>query len=144
MEGVIMLMIEYKDVGWWYWLVTAGLLTFGVLGNQIGFVLAIGITIIQLIHYIVRERSITAFPIQVRYWYLVLLLIAWHEPLEWLYWIPTIGTWAQIIFGYCTMARCVSLLTWNRSEELSLELIKKTFFSRPVRGSVKQGFSAAQ
>jgi hypothetical protein len=144
MEGVIMLMIEYKDVGWWYWLVTAGLLTFGVLGNQIGFVLAIGITIIQLIHYIARERSITAFPIQVRYWYLVLLLIAWHEPLELLYWIPTIGTWAQIIFGYCTMARCVSLLTWNRSEELSLELIKKTFFSRPVRGSVKQGFSAAQ
>ena len=139
-----MLMIEYKDVGWWYWLVTAGLLTYGVSGNQVGFVLAIVITIIQLIHYIVRERSIKAFPIQVRYWYLVLLLIAWHEPLQWIYWISTIGTWAQIIFGYCTMARCVSLLTWNRSEALSLELIKKTFFSRPVRGSVKQGFSAAQ
>ena len=144
MEGVIMLMIEYKDVGWWYWLVTAGLLTFGVSGNQIGFVLAIGITIIHLIHYIFREHSITAFPIQVRYWYLVLLLIAWYEPLQWLYWIPAIGTWAQIIFGYCTMARCVSLLPWNRSEALSLDLLNKTFFSRPVRGSIKQGFSAAQ
>jgi hypothetical protein len=110
-----MLMIEYKDVGWWYWLVTAGLLTFGV-----------------------------SFPIQVRFWYLMLLLVAWLEPLQWIYWIPTIGTWAQIIFGYCTMARCVSLLPWNRSEELSLDMLKKTLFSRPVRGSIRQGISAAQ
>ncbi len=37
-----MFMIEYKDIGWWYWLVTAGLLTYGVLGEPIGFMLAIG------------------------------------------------------------------------------------------------------
>ena len=139
-----MLMIEYRDVGWWYWLVTAGLLTFGVSGNQIGFALAIGLTIIQLIHFVFRERNITAFPIQVRFWYLMLLLMAWLEPLQWIYWVPAIGTWAQIVFGYCTMARCVSLLPWNRSEQLSLDLLTKTFLSRPVRGSIKQGFEATQ
>ena len=139
-----MLMIEYKDVGWWYWLATAGLLTIGVSGNPLGFILAIALTIFQLIHFVFRERSITAFPIQVRFWYLILLLVAWSEPLQWIYWIPAIGTWAQIIFGYCTMARCVSLLPWNRNEELSLDLLMKTFFSRPVRGSIKQGFSAAR
>lgn len=139
-----MLMIEYKDVGWWYWLVTAGLLTFGVSGNQIGFALAIGLTIIQLIHFVFRERNITAFPIQVRFWYLMLLLVAWLEPLQWIYWVPIIGTWAQVVFGYCTMARCVSLLPWNSSEQLSLDLLTKTFLSRPVRGSIKQGFEATQ
>ena len=139
-----MLMIEYRDVGWWYWLVTAGLLTFGVSGNQIGFALAIGLTIIQLIHFVFRERNITAFPIQVRFWYLMLLLVAWLEPLQWIYWVPAIGTWAQIVFGYCTMARCVSLLPWNRSEQLSIDLLTKTFLSRPVRGSIKQGFEATQ
>ena len=139
-----MLMIEYRDVGWWYWLVTAGLLTFGVSGNQIGFALAIGLTIIQLIHFVFRERNITAFPIQVRFWYLMLLLMAWLEPLQWVYWVPAIGTWAQIVFGYCTMARCVSLLPWNRSEQLSIDLLTKTFLSRPVRGSIKQGFEATQ
>lgn len=139
-----MFMIEYRDIGWWYWLVTAVLLSFGVLGNPAGFILAIGLTTIQLIHYVIRERSITAFPIQVRFWYLMLLLVAWFEPLQWLYWIPTIGTWAQILIGYCTMARCVSLFPWNRSEPLSLDLVNKTFFSRPVRGSIKQGFSATQ
>lgn len=139
-----MLMIEYRDVGWWYWLVTAGLLTFGISGNQIGFALAIGLTIIQLIHFVFRERNITAFPIQVRFWYLMLLLMAWLEPLQWIYWVPAIGTWAQIVFGYCTMARCVSLLPWNRSEQLSIDLLTKTFLSRPVRGSIKQGFEATQ
>jgi len=139
-----MFMIEYRDIGWWYWLVTAALLSFGVIGNPTGFMLAIVLTTIQLVHYVIRERSITAFPIQVRFWYLMLLLIAWFEPLQWIYWIPTIGTWAQIIFGYCTMARCVSLFSWNRNEQLSLDLVNKTFFSRPVRGSIKQGFSATQ
>lgn len=139
-----MLMIEYKDVGWWYWLVTAALLSFGLLGNQIGFLFAISLTAIQLIHFVIRERSITAFPIQVRFWYLMLLLVAWLEPLQWIYWIPAIGTWAQIIFGYCTMARCVSLFPWNRNEQLSLDLVRNTFFSRPVRGSIKQGFAATQ
>ena len=136
-----MLMIEYKDTGWRYWLVTAVLLTYGITGNDIGFMLAIGLTVFQLIHFVIREKGIKAFPVQVRFWYLLLLMVALPEPLQWLFWIPTIGTWAQIIFGYCTMARCVSLFPWNRSDPFSVKLLLDTFFSRPVRGSVQQGFS---
>jgi len=136
-----MFMIEFKDIGWWYWLVTAILLTLGVAGNETGFILAIGLTTFQLIHFIIREPGITSFPVQVRFWYLMLLLVAWLDPLQWLYWIPTIGTWAQIIFGYCTMARLVYLFPWNRQESLTFSLFKQTFFSKPVRGSVKQRFS---
>jgi len=136
-----MFMIEYKDIGWWYWLVTACLLTAGVSGNASGFMLAIGLTVFQLLHYVIRERWITAFPVQVRFWYLVLLIVALPEPLQLIYWIPTIGTWAQIIFGYCTMARLVSLFPWNRDEPFSWALVRRTFLSRPVRGSVKQGFA---
>ncbi|MBC8210513.1 MAG: hypothetical protein H8E21_05545 [Gammaproteobacteria bacterium] len=137
-----MLMIEYKDIGWWYWLVTAWLLTFAVSGISIGFMLAIGLTIFQLIHFIIREQNYRAFPVQVRFWYLMLLIVALPQPLQWIFWIPTIGTWAQILFGYCTMARCVSLLAWNRKEKFTLALLRKTFFSRPVKGSIQQGFAA--
>lgn len=139
-----MFMIEYKDIGWWYWLVTVVLLTFGIFVNPVGFMLAIGLTVFQLIHFVIRQRSITAFPVQVRFWYLILLIVALPEPLQLIYWIPTIGTWAQIIFGYCTMARLVSLFPWNRAELFSLNLLKKTFFSRPVRGNIQQGFAAAK
>jgi hypothetical protein len=134
-------MLAVRAMSWWYWLVTACLLTAGVSGWQIGFLLAIGLTMFQLIRFIVRERSMTAFPIQVRIGYL--LLIALPEPLRLIYWIPTVGTWAQVLFGYCTMARILSLLPWNRREALSLNLLLRTFFSAPVRGNVLQGLPPA-
>jgi hypothetical protein len=137
-----MFMFEVRDIAWWYWLVTASFLTYGITGHPAGFLAAIFLTIVHLVHFIIREGNVTAFPVQVRYWYLLLLLQAYYEPLRMIYWIPMIGTWAQIIFGYCTMARCVSLLPWNRNEPFSSKLVNKTFFSRPVRGSVKQGFAA--
>lgn len=133
-----MFMIEYKDIGWWYWLASAILLTLGVLGYSVGFILAIGLTIFQLIHYIIRKKSIKAFPVQVRFWYLILLIISLPETMQWLYWIPCIGTWAQILFGYCAMARLVSLWPWNREEKISLNHLIKIFLSPPVKGSVQQ------
>lgn len=134
-----MFMIDYKNLSWWYWLVTACLLTAGIAGYQAGFLLAIGVTIFQLIHFIIREHGIRAFPVQVRFWYLVLLVVALPQPLQIIYWIPTVGTWAQLIFGYCAMARTVSLLPWNRDQPFSLALLLKTFTSRPVRGNMMQG-----
>jgi len=138
-----MFMIDYKKLSWWYWLVTACLLSAGVAGYQTGFYVAIGLTVFQLIHFSIREHSVTAFPIQVRFWYLILLLVALPEPLRIIYWVPTVGTWAQLIFGYCTMARCVSLLPWNRNQPFSVDLLLKTFFSRPVRGNIMQGLPPA-
>ena len=139
-----MFMLEYKDLGWWYWLLTVILLTIGVAGNATGFLLAIGLTVFQLIHFAIREGGISSFPVQVRFCYLLLLLLAWIEPMQWLYWIPTIGTWAQIVFGYCTMARLVSLFPWNRSEPFSFDMLVQTFLSPPVRCSIKQGFEALE
>lgn len=139
-----MFMINYKEISWWYWLVTACLLSAGIVGYPVGFALAIGLTVIQLIHFAIRERGFTAFPVQVRFWYLVLLLVAFPLPMRWLYWVPTIGTWAQVTVGYCAMARCVSLLPSNRGEPFSVDLLKRTFFSRPVRGNVLQGLPPLQ
>jgi hypothetical protein len=139
-----MFMIEYRDIGWWYWVVTAGLLTYGVAGHSTGFMLAIGLTIVQLVQFAIREKSLTTFPVQVRFWYLMLLIVSFPEPLQLLYWIPTVGTWAQVIFGYCAMARIVSLFPWNRSEPFTGALLTRTFFSRPVRGNIQQGFAAAE
>ncbi len=138
-----MFMLEYRAISWWYWLVTVGFLTAGVSGWSTGFLLAIGLTVFQLIHFTARERSIVAFPIQVRIGYLLLLLVALPDQLHLIYWIPMIGTWAQVVFGYCTMARTVSLLPWNRKEAFSFDLLKRTFLSVPVRGNILQGLPPA-
>lgn len=133
-----MFMIDYKDVGWRYWFVTAAMLTVGMFGNSLGFQIAIGCTVVHLLHFIIRTQSMTVFSVQVRIAYLLLLVVAFAEPLRLLYWIPTVGTWALLLFGYCTMARVVSLLPWNRDEDFSLALVKRTFFSPPVRGNLME------
>jgi hypothetical protein len=85
-----------------------------------------------------------AFPVQVRLGYLLLLLIALPETFQLIYWFPTIGTWAQVLFGYCAMARMVSLLPWNRKEAFSFTLLQRTFLSSPVRGNILQGLPACK
>lgn len=137
-----MFMLEYRTVGWWYWLITACLLTIGVSGYFVGFILAIGLTVVQSLHYVIRERNVAAFPVQVRVWYLALLLIALPEVLNPIYWLPTAGTWALVLFGYCGMARFVSLLPWNREKAFSWGLLKRTFLSPPVRGSIQDNREA--
>ena len=136
-----MFRLEYKNLSWWFWLITAVFLSVGVSGFPVGFSLAIGFTLFQLTFFALKLQSMTAFPVQVRFWYLILLIISLPQMLQWLFWIPTIGTWAQVLVGYCLMARCVSMLPWNREDAFSFEYFKKTIFSPPVNGSVKQGFT---
>lgn len=138
-----MFMIDLKQLNWWYWFVTACLLTAGLAGYKTGFNLAIGLSLIQLIHFTIREQSVTAFPVQIRFWFLILVLAAFPDPLQIVYWLPAAGTWARSIFGYCLMARLLSLMPWNRRVPLSGGLLMKTFFSRPVRGNIMQGLPPA-
>jgi len=131
-------MLMYRTTGWWYWLVIVIALTAGVAGWTPGFYLAIALTAVHLIHFAIRERSVTAFPVQVRIAYLAFLLIALREPLRFLYWLPVIGTWSRVLTNYCFLARFISLMPWNRKEALTLSLIKRTFLSPPVKGNILQ------
>ncbi len=49
-----------------------------------------------------------------------------------LYWLPVLGTGVMLVFGYCLMARMLSLLPWNRTEPLTLSLLRRTFVSPPA------------
>ena len=116
-------MILYREISWWYWAVTAVLLIVGLAGWFEAFYLATGLSIVQVFHFRLRASSFAAFPVQVRLAYTALLLIALWEPMNWLFWVPAIGTPAQVLFGYCTLARCLSLLPWNRRVPLTWGLV---------------------
>lgn len=132
-------MLEFRSIGWWYWLMSAGLLTAGVSGWAMGLPLAIGLTAFQIAHFSIRSRSVRAFPVQVRLAYLLLLLSVAPQAVRWICWIPMTGTWVQVLFGYCAMARTVSLIPGNRNRPISAALLRQTFLSVPVRGSFLQG-----
>ena len=85
----------------------------------------------QCIVMAARERSLGAFPVQLRIAYLLLLLVCYIPSMRWLYWLPVVGTLALVVFGYCLLARVLSLLPWNSREPYSLDLLRRTFLSTP-------------
>lgn len=132
-----------NNIVWWYWFFTTLLLIGAVAGNTLSLQAVIGLNIVQVIHFVIREKSITAFPVQVRATYLGLLVLSQAPFMFWILWWQLIGTAAMVLFGYCFLARCMSLMPWNKTEDYSISLFKRTFFSAPVKGNVLQGLPAA-
>jgi hypothetical protein len=129
-----------KDIGWWYWAVSVGLLALGIFVDASAFEWLILLTAIQLVHFIFIEKSVRAFSVQIRIAFLILVSLFYIEPLRILYWIPLIGVTARTTTGYCFMARCLSLLPWNRHKPLTMDLIRRTFLSKPTQGTVLGAF----
>jgi hypothetical protein len=125
------LFIMPQDWTWWGWLVTACLLLIGLLGMPEAFLVALLLSIAQSVLFFARERALGAFPVQLRLAYTLLLIICLFLPIRWLFWLPAVGTFALVIFGYCLMARMLSLLPWNRTEPITADLVRRTFLSRP-------------
>jgi hypothetical protein len=120
-----------NDWTWWTWMLTAILLAIGLFGYRSAFVAAIVITAVQTFVMLFHEKKLSAFAVQLRIAYLILLLISFVPQMRWLYWLPTLGTFALVIFGYCLLARILSLLPWNREEPLSADLLRRAFITRP-------------
>lgn len=135
-------MIDYREFSWWYWAATDVLLFVGLAGHREAFILAIALSAVQIVHFRWLTGAFLAFPAQVRVAYTGLLLLALLPDMRWLFWIPAIGTAAQVLLGYCALARCLSLMPWNRHEPLTWRLVWRTFASRPVKGNVMQGLPA--
>ncbi len=121
---------------WWYWLLMLPCLAWELAGQPYGAETAIGLGLVQILHFLFRHRSLAAFPLQVRVGYLLLLLLGLWPPLAFIYLIQLAGTTAMVVANYCFLARCLSLLPWNRQGPLSWKRLVHTLFSRPVTGSV--------
>lgn len=137
------MMIRYRQTAWRYWAVTVVLLSAGLAGRSEAFALALALSAVQIAHFRWREGRWDAFAVQVRIAYTALLALALWEPMNWLFWLPAVGTLAQVLVGYCLLARCLSLLPWNRREPLTWRLVWRTFTARPVEGNILQGLPAA-
>lgn len=111
---------------------TVALLATGLAGVPAGFIAAIGLSLAQTVFFWRKAGDARAMSVQIRLNYTVLLAICFLPQLRWLYWLPTLGTGALLVFGYCLMARPLSLLPWNRTETFSFDLLRRTFFSPPV------------
>lgn len=121
--------MKQADIAWWYWLFTVSLLGAGLFGWFWGLVFAIALCLVQIGHVFWITRNVAAFAMQVRLVYLTMLIAGLCGPLKWLHWVQLIGTTARVVFGYCFLARSLSLAPWNRRQPLSWEVIRETYFA---------------
>jgi len=128
--------MRVRSLRWWYWLGTACLLGASLGGWAPGLALAAAFLAFQLTHYLARERSLRAFPVQTRIAFLALLAAGTWPPLGFVHALQLAGTGVTLVFDYCLLARTVSLLPWNRARPLTFERVWRTFATGPVTGSV--------
>lgn len=131
-------MLEYKSLGWWYWLALAALLAAALAGVGRAFAAFLALSAVQLVHFAAIHRSVMAFPVQTRLAYLLIAVAALWPPLAVIYWLQLGGTALRVASGYCVIARTLSLLPWNLNEPLTARVVWRTFVSPPVRGSILQ------
>jgi hypothetical protein len=117
---------------WWVWLATIALLAIGLAGFPTGFIAAIALSFAQAWFFWRKAGDVRAISVQIRLSYALLLTVCFIPQMRWLYWLPAVGTSALLVFGYCLMARTLSLLPWNCTERLSSDLLRRTFFSAPA------------
>jgi len=122
-----MLKLEYNEISWYYWLITVALLLHGVFLNNNSFGLVIGLSAIQVIHYLIKTREVTSFEVQFRMCFLMLMMLAQYPLLSWFYFLALFGLIAQLLFSYCLLEKCLKLMPWNRQTPLSKSLIKSSF-----------------
>lgn len=120
-----------RDITWWFWLATDVALANYLFVDREFIKEAIALAVVQMPVFAWRGGGLASFPAQVRIAYLGLLLIGLWGPFGVIHWVQLIGTTAMVLFGYCPLARCLSLLPFNRAEPLSLGLLRMTFFSPP-------------
>lgn len=139
-----MFMIDIKDYSWWYWVVTSICLWLTMTVYPEAYQWTVVIAVIQLLHFSLLEGSATHFSVQIRWGFLIYLLIALPENLQWILWLPAFGTLARVLFGYCLMARLLMLLPFNRKVKLTWQFVREAFLTPPVRGSILHGLPSVQ
>jgi len=125
-----------KSFDWLAWLAVAISLSASLFGADAMLLIAIVLAGVRLAHLILQAGG--KAPLRVQVWgaYLALLVLGAWPPLAFLHWIQFVGTWTMLLTGYCFLARCLSLLPWNRRAPLSRAQLVRTFFSPPTPGSI--------
>lgn len=131
-----------RNLTWWFWLATDVALANYLFIDREFIKGAIALAALQIPVFAKRGGGLFSFPAQVRIGYLGLLIAGLWQPLRFIHWVQLVGTTAMVLFGYCFLARCLSLLPFNRDEPLSIALMRTTFLSPPVQGSIIASRSA--
>lgn len=122
------------DPAWWHWAATVPLLAASTAGCPGAVEAAAALCAAMALYYLARLGRLRPFPVQVRVAYLGWLLVGMLPAMGWMHYVALAGTTAVVAVGYCPLGRLLSLLWFNRSERLSVSLVRRRLLSPPDGG----------
>ena len=76
---------------------------------------------VQVIFFLVQEKSLSAYPVQIRIVYFAWTLLGlWLAGRLYFYILLLLGTIMVTFFGRCVIALALKLMPWNKSREIKL------------------------
>lgn len=115
------LKINATDMRWWFWVTTLTFVVAAVAGWVPGYYVVTCISAVQVLFFFAQEKSLAAFPTQIRIVYFAFTLFAfWPEVRLFIYIILLLGTVMVTFFGRCSIALALKHMPWNRGREVKL------------------------
>jgi predicted membrane metal-binding protein len=115
------LKINATDIRWWFWSATLVFIIAAVAGWSPGYYIVMVISAIHVLFFWTQERSLAAFPVQIRMVYFALTLFAsWPDVRLVIYIILLLGTIMVAFFGRCSIALVLKHMPWNQGREVRL------------------------
>ena len=115
------LKINVADIRWWFWTATLAFIIVAVVGWVLGYYVVIAISAVQVLFFLVQEKNLNAFPVQIRVVYFAFTLFGlWPVVRLYIYILLMLGTIMVAFFGRCSIALVLSRMPWNRTREVRL------------------------
>lgn len=109
------------DIRWWFWLVTLVFIVATLAGRPAAALAVIAISALQIVFFALQERSLAAFPTQIRIVYFLFTLCGLSAMLRLpIYALLLVGTVMVTFFGRCAIALVLQRMPWNRGREVRL------------------------
>jgi len=92
-----------------------------IVGWTAGYYAVMAISFIQVIYFIIKEKSIMSFPVQIRLVYFAFTLFGfWIGGRMYMFILLLLGTFMVTFLGRCSIALILKPMPWNRHREVRL------------------------
>ena len=86
-----------------------------------GYYVVMSISAVQVLFFLLQERSVAAFPTQIRIVYFLITLFGlWPDARLFIYIILLAGTAMVTFLGRCSIALILKRMPWNQGREVRL------------------------
>jgi hypothetical protein len=115
------LQIQPSDIRWWFWLVTLLFIAATLAGVPGAHAGVIALSAAQVLFFWAQEKSLSAFPTQIRIAYFLFTLFGlWPATRLPIYALLLLGTIMVTFFGRCVIALVLHRMPWNRDRAVRL------------------------